>query len=432
MRAQPATSRLPQRGWRTRCGDDVTYSHGFRTSSTTPQALPFLTTRTRHLGAAVRLGGELARRGYRPYNRVADIVKPNAGGDGPLTVHVPDPGHRRRPHVAGAQDAPAHRDCDRVLGLRVLLVVNRNPITNAFRWRRSGCRCLPAQGVVGVCSPLSDLEFSIIPSSLERRSRRGKRTTQSFSQPLSRLSRQGRIRRAVKRALIAIGKMINRIRFNCGNHFSRITSPRWVCSPRSVACGSGWDGILSRVTCCRPSWSWPCRAAGPATARLTARSATFGASHCAAAETYRRHLLVLPFFASCAATSFRYTTYRHALGSSAPSSIGYAALERHFPISQAVPEYSSLSSHRGRPADNRRPSLTWSRMAQRVSQLPTHRSYQPASPDPRSSPAGISATYQAGPIGGDRMATGSAQTSAARPRPSHRRGDGAGTLAATS
>jgi len=79
-------------------------------------------------------------------------------------------------------------------------------------------------------------------------------------------------------------------------------------------------------------------------------------------------VLVLAILASCA-TLVRYNyDDRKAIGPSASSSIGYAALERHFPISQAVPEYVLVQS----PRDLRTPQALadLEQMAQRVSQLP--------------------------------------------------------------
>ncbi|PRC62705.1 hypothetical protein C6A85_01660, partial [Mycobacterium sp. ITM-2017-0098] len=37
---------------------------------------------------------------------------------------------------------------------------------------------------------------------------------------------------------------------------------------------------------------------------------------------------------------------RKAVSASAPSSVGYAALERHFPISQSIPQYILVQSPR--------------------------------------------------------------------------------------
>src|SRR5262249_32280156 len=49
--------------------------------------------------------------------------------------------------------------------------------------------------------------------------------------------------------------------------------------------------------------------------------------------------LVLTILASCAALVRYNYDDRKAVRSSAPSSIGYAALDRHFPVNQSIPEY---------------------------------------------------------------------------------------------
>ena len=79
-------------------------------------------------------------------------------------------------------------------------------------------------------------------------------------------------------------------------------------------------------------------------------------------------LLVLILLASLA--SFARYNYddRKAVAASAPSSVGYAALERHFPVSQSIPEYILVQS----PHDLRTPQALadLEQMASRVAQLP--------------------------------------------------------------
>ncbi|MDT5017181.1 MAG: putative drug exporter of the superfamily, partial [Mycobacterium sp.] len=111
----------------------------------------------------------------------------------------------------------------------------------------------------------------------------------------------------------------------------------------------------------------------------------------------------------------------------APSSIGYAALERHFPISQAVPEYILVQS----PRDLRTPQALadLEQMAQRVSQLPNIGLVSGITRPTGVVPQEFRATYQAG-IVGDRMAAGSAQISG-NTTDLNRLANGAGTLAAS-
>ena len=112
-------------------------------------------------------------------------------------------------------------------------------------------------------------------------------------------------------------------------------------------------------------------------------------------------LLVLVILASCATLVHYNYDDRKAVGPSAPSSIGYAALERHFPISQAVPEYILIQS----PRDLRTPQALadLEQMAQRVSQLPNIGLVSGITRPTGEVPQEFRATYQAG-IVGDRMA----------------------------
>ena len=118
---------------------------------------------------------------------------------------------------------------------------------------------------------------------------------------------------------------------------------------------------------------------------------------------------------------------RKALGPSAPSSVGYAALERHFPISQAVPEYVLVQS----PRDLRTPQALadLEQMAQRVSQLPNIGLVSGITRPTGVVPQEFRATYQAG-IVGDRMATGSTVIDDST-KDLDRLTNGAGTLAAS-
>jgi RND superfamily putative drug exporter len=138
-------------------------------------------------------------------------------------------------------------------------------------------------------------------------------------------------------------------------------------------------------------------------------------------------VLVLAILAGCASL-VRYTyDDRKALGPSAHSSIGYSALERHFPISQAVPEYILVQS----PRDLRTPQALadLEQMAQRVSQLPNIGLVSGITRPTGGVPQEFRATYQAGVVG-DRMAAGSAQIDQST-GDLNRLASGAGTLAAS-
>ena len=91
---------------------------------------------------------------------------------------------------------------------------------------------------------------------------------------------------------------------------------------------------------------------------------------------------------------------------SAPSSIGYTALESHFPISQSIPEYILIQS----PRDLRTPQALadLEQLASRVAQLPNVGLVSGITRPLGEVPPEFRATYQAGLVG-DRLADGSAQ-----------------------
>ena len=116
---------------------------------------------------------------------------------------------------------------------------------------------------------------------------------------------------------------------------------------------------------------------------------------------------------------------RKAVASSAPSSVGYAALERHFPVSQSIPEYILVQS----PHDLRTPQALadLEQMASRVAQLPNIGLVSGITRPLGEVPPEFRATFQAG-IVGDRLATGSAQIGQ-RTGDLNRLANGANTLA---
>jgi len=108
-------------------------------------------------------------------------------------------------------------------------------------------------------------------------------------------------------------------------------------------------------------------------------------------------LLVLAILASCAGLVRYNYDDRKALQSSAPSSIGYAALDHHFPVNQSIPEYILIQS----PRDLRTPQALadLEQMADRVSQLPNVAAISGITRPTGNVPEQFRATYQAGAIG---------------------------------
>ncbi|MGH3266741.1 MAG: MMPL family transporter, partial [Trebonia sp.] len=143
----------------------------------------------------------------------------------------------------------------------------------------------------------------------------------------------------------------------------------------------------------------------------------------------RAHLvasvLVLIILAGCAGLVRYNYDDRKALPSSAPSSIGYAALDRHFPVNQSIPEYILVQS----PHDLRTPRALadLEQMADRVSQLPNVAAVSGITRPTGNVPEQFRATYQAGAIGS--LLAGGSTLIKDHTNDFNRLVDGAGTLA---
>src|SRR5947209_15718191 len=136
-------------------------------------------------------------------------------------------------------------------------------------------------------------------------------------------------------------------------------------------------------------------------------------------------LLVLAALASCAGLVRYNYDDRKALGASVPSSIGYAALDRHFPVNQSIPEYIFVQS----PRDLRNPQALadLEQMADRVSQLPNVAAISGITRPTGNVPEQFRATYQAGAVGG--LLAGGSTLINDHTNDLNRLVDGAGTLA---
>jgi RND superfamily putative drug exporter len=417
--------------------DDVTDVVMVQDFFTTPQLRPFLTSKDKTTWVLpVGLAGELGTpRAYDAYNRVADIVKHNAAGSS-LDVQVTGPAATVADlTIAGQHDRLPIEIAIGVLVLLVLLVVYRNPITMLLPLAAIGASLVTAQAVVAGVSDLFGIGVSNQSVIFLSAMIAGAGTDYAvflISRYHDYLRQGADLDDAVRRALISIGKVITASAATVGITFLGISFAKMgVFSTVGVACAIGVAVAYLAAITLLPAilvlagprgWVKPRR---ELTSRLWRRSGV---------RIVRRpkahlvgSLLVLALLASCATLAKYNYDDRKALGPSAPSSIGYAALERHFPISQAVPEYILIKS----PRDLRTPQALadLEQMAQRVSQLPNIGLVSGLTRPTGEVPQEFRATYQAG-IVGDRMATGSAVISD-NSKDLNRLTDGAGTLAAS-
>jgi RND superfamily putative drug exporter len=398
--------------------DDITDVVMLQDFVSTPQLRPFLTSEDKKTWVLpVGLAGELGTpRSYDAYNRVADIVKHNVAGTS-LTAHLTGPAATVADlTVAGQRDRLPVELAIAVLVLAVLLVVYRNPVTVLLPLAAIGASLVTAQAVVAGLSQLTGLGVSnqsvIFLSAMVA----GAGTDYAvflISRYHDYLRLGADFDEAVKRALISIGKVITASAATVGITFLGISFARMgVFSTVGVSSAIGIGVTYLAAMTLLPAilvlagprgWVKPRR---ELTARFWRRS---GIRIVRRPKAYLvGSLLVLIILASCVSLVRYNYDDRKALPSSAPSSVGYAALERHFPVSQGIPEYLLVHS----PHDLRTPQALadLEQMAQRVSQLPNIARVSGITRPLGDVPPEFRATYQAG-IVGDRLATGSAQIS---------------------
>jgi RND superfamily putative drug exporter len=417
--------------------DDVTDVVMVQDFFTTPQLRPFLTSKDKTTWVLpVGLAGELGTpRAYEAYNRVADVVEHSAAGS-PLDVQVTGPAATVADlTVAGENDRLPIEIAIGALVLLVLLLVYRNPITMLLPLAAIGTSLVTAQAVVAGASQLFGLGVSNQSVIFLSAIMAGAGTDYAvflISRYHDYLRQGAGLDEAVKRALISVGKVITASAATVGITFLGVSLAQiGVFSTVGVSCAIGVAVAFLAAVTLLPAilvlagprgWVKPRR---ELTARFWRRSGV---------RIVRRpkvhlvaSLLILAILASSVSLVHYNYDDRKALGPSAPSSVGYAALERHFPISQAVPEYILVQS----PRDLRTPQALadLEQMAQRVSQLPNIGLVSGLTRPTGEVPQEFRATYQAG-IVGDRMAQGSA-TISDNTKDLNRLQNGAGTLASS-
>ncbi|WNG87997.1 RND family transporter [Mycobacterium sp. ITM-2016-00317] len=403
----------------------------------TPQLRQFLTSEDKTTWVLpVSLEGELGTpRAFDSFNRVADVVKHNVG-DGPLEVYLTGPAATVADlTVAGEQDRLPIEIAIAVLVLGVLLLVYRSAVTMLLPLVTIGSGLLIAQGVVAAYSELTGAGVSNQSIVFLSAIMAGAGTDYAvfmISRYHDYLRAGADFDRAVKSAIISIGKVITASAATVGitflvMNFAEMGVFKTIGVSAAIGIGvaylAGMTLLPAILVLAGPrGWVKPRR---ELTSRFWRRSGI---------RIVRRpvpHLvasvLVLLLLASCAIfAQFNYDD-RKAVSASAPSSVGYAALERHFPISQSIPQYILVQS----PRDLRSPQALadLEQMASRIAQLPDIALVSGVTRPLGEVPAEFRATFQAG-IVGDRLAAGSAQIGE-RTEDLDTLADGATTLADT-
>lgn len=379
----------------------------------TPPLRNFLTSKDKKAWVLpVGLAGALGTpQSYAAYNRVADIVKHSTAGS-PLQIHLAGPAATVADlTVAGEKDRMPIEIAIAVLVLLVLLVVYRNPVTMLLPLAGIGMSLVIAQALVAGLSQLTGLGVSNQAIILLSAMIFGAGTDYAVFL-ISRYHdyvRQGSDSNdAVHQALASVGKVITASAATVGVTFLGISFAKMgVFSTVGVSSAIGiLVAFLAAVTLLPAiltlvgprGWIKP---RNELTAQLWRRSG---------ARIVRRprlhlvaSLLVLILLASAATfAKFNYDD-RKAVAASAPSSIGYAALENHFNINQSVPSYVLVQS----PRDLRSPQALadLEQMASRIGQLPDVALVSGITRPLGEVPPEFRATFQAGLVG-DRLTEG--------------------------
>jgi RND superfamily putative drug exporter len=399
--------------------DDVTDVVMLQDFVSTPQLRPVFTSEDKKTWVLpVGLAGELGTpRAYDAFNRVSDIVKHNLAGS-PLAVHVTGPAATVADlTVAGQQDRLPIELAIGVLVLLVLLIVYRNPLTMLLPLAAIGTSLVTAQAVVAGFSRLTGLGVSNQSIIFLSAMIAGAGTDYAvflISRYHDYLRLGADSDEAVKRAMISIGKVITASAATVGITFLAISFAKMgIFSTIGVSSAIGIGVAFLAALTLLPAILVLAGPRGWVKPRRELTTQLWRRSGIRIVRRPKAHLvaslLVLVILAGCAGLVHYNYDDRKALGPSAPSSVGYAALERHFDVAQAIPSYILIQS----PHDLRTPQALadMEQMAQRVSQLPNIAMVSGITRPLGEVPQEFRATYQAG-IVGDRLAAGSTQIDA--------------------
>ena len=354
----------------------------------------------------IGLAGELGTpEAYGAYQRVAGIVDGAAGGS-TLTAQLTGPAATVADLTkAGAADRLPIELAIAVLLLVILAVIYRNPVTMFLPLITIGASLLTAQGVVAAVSLLTGLAISNQTIVLLSAMIAGAGTDYAVFL-ISRYHDYVRLGtdpvHAVQQAMVSIGKVVGASAATVGVTFLGMGFAKLgLFSTIGVALAVGIGVAFLAAVTLLPAilvlagprgWVEPRRERTAlfwrrAGVRIVRRPAAYlGAS-----------LAVLIVLACCAGlVRFNYDD-RKQLPDSAESSVGYAAMDRHFSVNQTIPQYLFIQS----PHDLRTPRALadLEQMAQRVSQVPGIAMVRGVTRPTGESLEQARATYQAGQVG---------------------------------
>ncbi len=381
----------------------------------TPALRSFLTSKDGKAWVVpVGLAGALGTpQSYASFNRVSDIVRQNTAGT-PLEVHLTGPAATVADlTVAGERDRLPIEIAIAVLLLVVLLVVYRNPIAMLIPLIGIGMSLVIAQSAVAGLSDYTGFGVSNQAIILLSAMIAGAGTDYAvflISRYHDYVRRGDSSDDAVRHALTSVGKVITASAATIGITFLAISFARMgVFSTVGVSSAIGVAVAFLAALTLLPAiltvvgrWGW-------ITPRRELTTRFWRRSGIRIVRRPRTHLvaslLILILLAGSAGLARYNYDDRKAVQKSDPSSVGYAALERHFDISQFVPSYVLIHS----PRNLRTPQTLadMEQMAERISQLPDIAMVNGVTRPLGKVPKEFRATYQAG-IVGDKLSDGSA------------------------
>lgn len=374
---------------------------------TTPELREVLASKdTKAWMVPVGLAGELGTpESYAAYTRVSNIVNHSLEGSG-LKANLTGPAATVADLTdAGARDRLPIELAITLLLLLILAIIYRNPVTMMLPLLVIGASLLTAQGVVAGVSLFTGLAISNQTIVFLSAMIAGAGTDYAVFL-ISRYHDYIRLgddnEEAVRRALVSIGKVISASAATVGVTFLGMGFAKLgVFSTVGVALAVGIGVAFLAAVTLLPAililagprgWVAPRSELTSTFWRRTAvRIVRKPAKHLVAS------LVILIALASCAGlVKFNYDD-RKQLSASESSSIGYAALESHFPVNQTIPQYLYIKSSQ----DLRTPRALadLEQMAQRVSQIPGIAMVRGVTRPTGESLEQARATYQAGEVG---------------------------------
>ena len=341
---------------------------------------------------------------YSAYTRVAETVRETAAGS-PLTVHLTGPAATVADLTdVGAGDQTRIEIAMAVFLIAILLMIYRNPVTMVLPLITIGVSLITAQAVV---AGLAQLGLGVTSQTILFLSAMMAGAGTDYAVFL--ISRYHDFLRlgedadhAVTKALTSVGKVIAASAATVSITFLAMVFCRLgVLSTVGVALAVAIGvAFLAAVTLLPAILVL----AGPRGWVAPARDITSAFWRRSGIRIVRRpkeslvaSLVVLIVLAGCASLAHFNYDDRKALPNTADSSIGYAAMDRHFSVNQTIPQYLFVHS----PRDLRSPEALadLEQMALRISQLPDIAMVRGITRPTGESLEQASLAYQAGKVG---------------------------------